>query len=68
MFARQHLLHWLTTPLGNRIPFRIPPKLIQSNQTASESIPPTRFRVELPEVRIECVAIHPLEQAPTYSV
>ena len=58
-----------STPLiGNRIPFRIPPKSVQSNRTTSEYIPPVRFWIELFEIGTECIDINPLEQAPPHSV
>ena len=54
--------------IGNRIPFRIPPRSVQSNRTTPEYIPPVRIRIELFEIGAEYVAINPLEQAPTHPV
>ena len=37
MFARQHMLRWLTTPYRQPDPpLRIPPKSVQSNRTVSQ--------------------------------
>ena len=68
MFARKHLLRWLTTAYRQPDPFPNSAQICPIKPNRLRVHPPTHFRIELPEVRIECVAIHPLEQVVPHSV
>ena len=37
MFARKHMLRWFTALIGNRIPFRIPPKEMRNGPKKLDS-------------------------------